>query len=104
MNLPNPIHLRRICEPHQCGRSDGYISIQLFYSIGFYLILEHCIYSYQEHLRANMHFPTKAIGRANTLTTQKGKRIRYKLCWEFKVFRLNNLKGVSLEDMAIVRE
>jgi hypothetical protein len=51
-----------------------------------------------------MHFPTKAIGSAITLTTPEGKRIRYKLCLEFKDIRLNNLKGVSLEVMAIVRE
>jgi hypothetical protein len=44
-----------------------------------------------------MHLPTEAIGRAITLTTLEGKRIRYKFCLEFKVFRLNNLKGVSLD-------
>jgi hypothetical protein len=51
-----------------------------------------------------MHFSTEAIGRAITLTTPEGKRIRYKFCLEFKDIRLNNLKGVSLEVMAIVRE
>jgi hypothetical protein len=52
-----------------------------------------------------MHFPTETIGRAITLTTPKGKMIRYKFCLEFKDIRyLNNLKGVSLEVMAIVRE
>jgi hypothetical protein len=51
-----------------------------------------------------MHFSTEAIGRAITVTTPVGKRIRYKLCLEFKDIRLNNLKGVSLEVMAIVRE
>jgi hypothetical protein len=51
-----------------------------------------------------MHFPTETIGRATTLTTPKGKRIRYKFCLEFKDIRLKNLKGVSLELMAIVRE
>jgi hypothetical protein len=51
-----------------------------------------------------MHFPTETIGRAITLTTPEGKRIRYKFCLEFKDIRLNNLKGVSLEFMAIVRE
>jgi hypothetical protein len=66
--------------------------------------MEHHIYSYQEHLRANMHFPTEAIGRAITLTTLEGKRIRYKSCLEFNDIRLNNLKGVSLEVMAIVRQ
>jgi hypothetical protein len=86
------------------GGSDGYASIQLFHSIGFYLVLEHRIHSYQEHLRANMHISTEAIGRSITLTTPKGKMIRYKFCLEFKDIRLNNLKGVSLEVMAIVRE
>jgi hypothetical protein len=44
------------------------------------------------------------MGRAITLTTLEGKRIRYKFYLEFKDIRLNNLKGVSLEVMAIVRE
>jgi hypothetical protein len=51
-----------------------------------------------------MHFPTKAIGRANTLTTPAEKRIRYKFCLEFKVIKINILKGVSLEVMDIVGE
>jgi hypothetical protein len=51
-----------------------------------------------------MHFSTKTIGRVTTLTTPEGKRIRYKFCLEFKDIRLNNLKGVSLEVKAIVRE
>jgi hypothetical protein len=51
-----------------------------------------------------MHLPSEAIGRAITLTTPERKRIRYKFCLEFKVFRLKNLKGVSLEVMAIVGE
>jgi hypothetical protein len=51
-----------------------------------------------------MHFPTEAIGRTTTLTTLERKRIRYKFCLEFKDVRLNNLKGVSLEVMATVRE
>jgi hypothetical protein len=42
-----------------------------------------------------MHFPTEAIGRENTLTTPAEKRIRYKFCLEFKVTRLNNLKGLA---------
>jgi hypothetical protein len=46
-------------------------------------------------------FLTEAIGRAITLTTSDGKRIRYNLCLEFKDIRLNNLKGVSLEVMAM---
>jgi hypothetical protein len=49
-----------------------------------------------------MHFPTEAIRRAVTLTTPAGKRIRYKFSFEFKVIRLNNLKGVSLEVMDVV--
>jgi hypothetical protein len=51
-----------------------------------------------------MHLPTEAIGRAITLTTPEGKRITYKFGLEFKDIKLNNLKGVSLEVMAIVRE
>jgi hypothetical protein len=51
-----------------------------------------------------MYFPTEAIGRAITLTTPEGKRIRYKSYLEFNNIRLNNLKGVSLEVMAVVRE
>jgi hypothetical protein len=51
-----------------------------------------------------MHFSTETIGRVTTLTIPEGKRIRYKYCLEFKDIRLNNLKGVSLEDMAIERE
>jgi hypothetical protein len=49
-----------------------------------------------------MHFPTEAIGRAITLTTPAKKRIRYNFWMEFKKFRLNNPKGVSLEVMDIV--
>jgi hypothetical protein len=49
-------------------------------------------------------FSTEAIGRTITLTTPERKRIRYKFYLEFKDIRLNNLKGVSLEDMAILRE
>jgi hypothetical protein len=44
------------------------------------------------------------VNRAITLTTPEGKRIRYKSQLEFKDIRLNNLKGVSLEVMAIVRK
>jgi hypothetical protein len=36
------------------------------------------------------------------LTTPAENRIRYKFCLEFKVIRLNNLKGVSLEVMDVV--
>jgi hypothetical protein len=48
-----------------------------------------------------MHFPTEAIERTTTLTTLERKRIRYKFYLEFKDVRLNNLKGVSLEVMAM---
>jgi hypothetical protein len=51
-----------------------------------------------------MHFPTEALERANTLTTPPEKRIRYKFRLEFKVIRLNILKGVSLEVMDIERK
>jgi hypothetical protein len=51
-----------------------------------------------------MHFPTEAIRREIILTIPDGKRIRYKLCLEFKDIRLNNLKGVSPEGMVIVRK
>ena len=42
--------------------------------------------------------------RAITLTTPEGKRIRYKSQLEFKDIRLNHLKGVSLEQVHIVKE
>jgi hypothetical protein len=51
-----------------------------------------------------MHLPTEAIGRAIALTTSAKKGIRYNFCLEFKIIRLNNLKGVSLEVMDIARE
>jgi hypothetical protein len=51
-----------------------------------------------------MHFPTEAIGRAITLTTPAKKRIRYNFWLEFKIIRLNNLKGVSLEVMDVAGE
>ena len=41
---------------------------------------------------------------AITLTTPEGKRIRYKSQLEFKDIRLNHLKGVSLEQVHIVKE
>jgi hypothetical protein len=68
----------------------GMFPFNSFTALEFYLILEHHIYSYQEHLRANMHISTEAIGRSITLTTSKGKRIRHKFCLEFKDIRLNN--------------
>jgi hypothetical protein len=46
-------------------------------------------------LRAKHAFTTKAIGRAITLTTLEGKRIRYKFCLEFKDIRLNILRGLA---------
>jgi hypothetical protein len=44
------------------------------------------------------------VNRAITLTTPEGKRIRYKSSLEFNDIRLNHLKGVSLEEVAVVRE
>jgi hypothetical protein len=44
------------------------------------------------------------VNRAITLTTLEGKRIRYKSNMDFNDIGLNHLKGVSLEDVAIVRE
>jgi hypothetical protein len=44
------------------------------------------------------------VNRAITLTTPKGKRIRYKSQLEFQDIRLNHLKGVSLEEVPIVKE
>jgi hypothetical protein len=51
-----------------------------------------------------MHFPTEVIGRVITLTTPAGKRIKYNFCLGFKVIRLKNFKGVSLEVIDIVGE
>jgi hypothetical protein len=51
-----------------------------------------------------MHSSIETIGRVTTLTIPERKNIRYKFYLEFKDIRLNNLKGVSLEVMAIVRE
>jgi hypothetical protein len=51
-----------------------------------------------------MHLSTETIGRVTTLTISERKKIRYKFYLGFKDIRLNNLKGVSLEVMAIVRE
>jgi hypothetical protein len=44
------------------------------------------------------------VNRAITLTTPEGKRIRYKSQLEFQDIRLNHLKGVSLEEVHIVKE
>jgi hypothetical protein len=44
------------------------------------------------------------VNRAITLTTLEGKRIRYMSPLEFKDIRLNNLEGVSLEEVPIVKE
>jgi hypothetical protein len=44
------------------------------------------------------------INRAITLTTPEGRRIRYKSNMDFNIIRLNYLKGVSIEDVAVVRE
>jgi hypothetical protein len=42
--------------------------------------------------------------RAITLSTPEGRRIRYKSNLDFKDIRLNCLKGVSLDEVAVVRE
>jgi hypothetical protein len=44
------------------------------------------------------------VNRAITLTTPEGKRIRYRSSFEFKDIRLNHLKGVSLEEVPIIKE
>jgi hypothetical protein len=44
------------------------------------------------------------VNRAITLTTPEGRRIRYKSNLYFNDFRQNHLKGVSLEEMAVLRE
>jgi hypothetical protein len=44
------------------------------------------------------------VNRAITLTTPEGRRITYKSNIDFKSIRLNHLKGVSLEEVAVVRE
>jgi hypothetical protein len=44
------------------------------------------------------------VNRAITLTTLEGRRIRYKSNMDFNNIRLNHLKGVSLEEVAVVRE
>jgi hypothetical protein len=48
-----------------------------------------------------MHFPLR-YWKEQLHSPPQQKRIRYKFGLEFKVFRLNNLKGVSLEVMDIV--
>jgi hypothetical protein len=44
------------------------------------------------------------VNRAITLTTPEGRRIRYKYNLDFNDIRLNHLKGVSLDEVAVVRE
>jgi hypothetical protein len=44
------------------------------------------------------------VNRAITLTTPEGRRIRYKSNVDFNNIRLNHLKGVSLEEVDVVRE
>jgi hypothetical protein len=44
------------------------------------------------------------VNRAITLTTPEGRRIRYKSNLDFNDIRLNHLKGVSLDEVAVVRE
>jgi hypothetical protein len=44
------------------------------------------------------------VNRAITLTTPEGRRIRYKSNMDFNSIRLNHLMGVSIENVAVVRE
>jgi hypothetical protein len=44
------------------------------------------------------------VNRVITLTTPEGRRIRYKSNMDFNSIRLNHLKGVSLEEVVVVRE
>jgi hypothetical protein len=44
------------------------------------------------------------VNRAITLTTPEGRRIRYRSNMDFNSIRLNHLKGVSIEEVAVVRE
>jgi hypothetical protein len=44
------------------------------------------------------------VNRSITLTTPEGRRIIYKSNLDFNDIRLNHLKGVSLEEVAVVRE
>jgi hypothetical protein len=44
------------------------------------------------------------VNRSITLTTPEGRRIRYKSNLDFNDIRLNHLKGVSLEEVAVVKE
>jgi hypothetical protein len=44
------------------------------------------------------------VSRAITLTTPEGRRIRYKSSLDFNDIRLNHLKGVSLEEVAVVKD
>jgi hypothetical protein len=45
----------------------GTFPFDSFYSIGLYLILEHHIYSYQEHLRATMHYTHHPKGKEDLI-------------------------------------
>jgi hypothetical protein len=42
------------------------------------------------------------VNRAITPTTPGGRRIRYKSNMDFNSIRLNHLKGVSIENVAVV--
>jgi hypothetical protein len=44
------------------------------------------------------------VNRTITLTTPEGKKIRYKSQLDFQDIRLNHVKGVSLEEVPIVKE
>jgi hypothetical protein len=85
---------------------------QLILEIGRYKFLSHLVILDSQGLDVilGMDWMTiyggviDCVNRAITLTTPEGKRIRDKSNLEFQDIRLNNLKGVSLEVMAIVRE
>ena len=53
---------------------------------------------------ANFGGVIDCVNRAISLTTPEGKRIRFKSKMELRRIRLNSLKGVSLEQVPIVRE
>jgi hypothetical protein len=44
------------------------------------------------------------VKRVITLTTPEKKRIRFKSTFELKGSKMNSLKGVSLEDVRVVKE
>jgi hypothetical protein len=80
--------------------------------IGKYKFLTHLVVSDSQGLDVilGMDWMTNYAGvidcvnRAITLTTPEGRRIRYKSNMDFNNIRLNHLKGVSLEEVDVVRE